>query len=250
MERRRITDVNDNDHFFNAQDPLQIILSNLNWQDLVRLRATSGGFRNAVDAMNMSAFLAVNGMEPRKFYFKVAPGQSVHAAVRNCPVNGSVLLLPGRHVIDRPLVIDKNIFLFGRSAATLAWGGQYRDVAVVSVTASPTLDGINIENEAGIPGINVRQGAPTFRECGIYCPRNVGINVRTSATVLGCILDSCNQGIITRGPTVIDGCVVVECREGAVFNDVNVTLENTRFVRCEHAVYPDEFPVSPTNTIV
>ena len=82
-------------------------------------------------------------LPPATFDVTVPPGESLQAAVSRCPAGGSILLLPGRHA--GPLVIAKELHVFGRGAAVLIAEG---DDVISSSAPKATVDGLVIRKDA------------------------------------------------------------------------------------------------------
>ena len=76
---------------------------------------------------------------PAAFDVTVPPGDSLQAAVSRCPAGGSILLLPGRHA--GPLVITKELHVFGRGAALLTAEGDHV-ITCAAPKVRATLDGL------------------------------------------------------------------------------------------------------------
>ena len=108
---------------------------------------------------------------PAIFDVTVPPGADLQLAIDGCPTGGSVLLLPGVH--SGPLLVSKEVHLFGRGEATVAC--VTRGASAISCDApSGTLSGLIVrkgplpegaEAVVGDHGIWIRKGRMRVVDC-------------------------------------------------------------------------------------
>ena len=132
--------------------------------------------------------------EPDFFDVTVAPGEDVQAAVRRCPLGGSVLLLPGSHKGPLRLRADRSVHVFGRGQATL-WAAT--DSAIISNASEATVDGIVLRCEAtgwgwadtSKHGVLITGGRLRVQACDISSTHGSGETMRIEGgdpVIIGC----------------------------------------------------------------
>ena len=188
----------------------------------------------------------------------VIEGEDVQSAIDRCPVGGSVLLMPGRHLGPLVLSADRLVHIFGNSLAYL-WS-SVGDV-VTSFCAASTLDSIFIEaddvfggllGDVGLGvGVMIHCGRPRFQSCDFFgsCQEAVSIKGGADPYFSKCKFRNLDEsesikimGIGTRGHfencEISGGCWVTEKADpefvsssirgntGVFFNDSKGTLRN------------------------
>ena len=106
------------------------------------------GFRHGLYALSWAgSVLAPSFRQCGQAVAVVEVGQSIQAAVDGCPEGGFVLFAPGIH--EGPVLLAKEVHVFGAWRATLRYGGERNDVATVASTAArATVTGVRIERLA------------------------------------------------------------------------------------------------------
>ena len=133
-----------------------------------------------------------------RFCVEVTPGEDVQSAVSRCRSGGAVLLLPGVHVTHVALVIDRDVHLFGRGAATLDRAMPGGGTAVRALAPRTTLDGISIR---GYVCVAIESGTPRLQQC-LLSAGWAGISIhgsRSTPVVVGNRIVSPHIGCLLRG---------------------------------------------------
>ena len=143
-------------------------------RDAFKLALASKWFRSSYPLSSFFPRLAPCGLRlcPPIFgsFFAIAEaGSCVQAAVDACPPRGAILLGPGTHL--GPLVISKEVHIYGRGLATLECDGSAD--TLTSTAAVATVDGLVIlkgphrEGEKAGNAVWIKAGGLRLQDCTV-----------------------------------------------------------------------------------